>query len=213
MAHETHESRVCTWLGEDDPTRADTATINLEPERLTAHGASRASDYAASWSLSTGENWITEHVTVSVHGTGWSRHLDLQRAPSGSWTVRAASFGDPAQAGLAGLPEPGIADPHALDQALDCDIEYCPATNSMPILRLGLVHDAEAAAELTMAWIRVPSLAVETSQQLYAGSSAYRDDAGAAVVSYSSGDFSSELTVDPDGIVIDYPGLAARRRG
>jgi uncharacterized protein len=213
MAHETHESRVCTWLGEDDPARADTATINLEPERLTAHGASRAPAYAASWSLTTGGNWVTEQVTVSVHGTGWSRHLDLLRAPSGSWTIRTAAFGDPAQAGLAGLPEPGLSDPHALDQALDCDIEYCPATNSMPILRLGLVHDAEAAAELTMAWIRMPSLQVVPSRQLYTGGRAYREDTGAAVVSYSSGDFGAELTVDPDGIVIDYPGLAARRRG
>ncbi|MFD1213218.1 putative glycolipid-binding domain-containing protein [Arthrobacter sp. GCM10027362] len=213
MGHETHESRVCTWLGEDDPGRADTATINLEPERLTAHGASRAPAYAASWSLTTTENWITEHLTISVHGTGWSRHLDMLRAPNGSWTVKAAKFGDPARSGLAGLPEPGIADPHALDQALDCDIEYCPATNSMPILRLGLVHDAGAAAEYTVALVRMPSLEVVPSQQLYAGSRAYDEDSGTALVSYGSGDFSAELLVDSDGIVIDYPGLAVRRRG
>jgi uncharacterized protein len=213
MGHETHESRTCTWLGEDDPARADTATINLEPERLTAHGASRTSSYAASWSLTTAENWITEHLTISVHGTGWSRHLNMLRAPNGSWTVKAAKFGDPSQAGGADLPEPGIADPHALDQALDCDIEFCPATNSMPILRLGLVHDAEAAAEYTMAWIRMPSLQVVPSQQLYAGSRAYDEATGTAGVSYSSGDFSAELMVDSDGIVLDYPGLAARRRG
>ncbi|NKX52265.1 putative glycolipid-binding domain-containing protein, partial [Arthrobacter deserti] len=199
-----------TWLGQDDPARADTATINLEPERLTAHGASRAPAYAASWSLTSGGNWITEHVTASVHGAGWSRHLGLLRAPSGSWTAGTATYGDPGRLGP--LPEPGIADPRALDQALDCDIEYCPATNSMPILRLGLAHDAGAAAEFTMAWVRMPSLAVVPSRQLYAGSRAYSGDAGSAAVSYSSGDFSTELTVDADGIVIDYPGLAARRR-
>ncbi|NKX53481.1 putative glycolipid-binding domain-containing protein [Arthrobacter mobilis] len=212
MGHETHESRICTWLGEDDPRRADTATINLEPERLTAHGASRAPDYAASWSLTTTANWITEHLTISVHGHGWSRHLDMLRAPNGSWTVKATKSGDTTAFGGTGLPEPGIADVHALDQALDCDIEFCPATNSMPILRLGLVHDAEAAAEFTMAWVRMPSLEVVPSQQLYAGNRAYDEDTGAAVVSYSSGDFSTDLTVDADGIVLDYPGLAVRRR-
>jgi hypothetical protein len=213
MGHETHESRTCTWLGQDDPARANTATINLEPERLTAHGASRTSGYAASWSLTTTSNWITEQLSISVHGSGWSRHLDLHRAPNGSWTVKSAVFGDPAAAGGPALPEPGIADVHALDEALDCDIEFCPATNSMPILRLGLVHDAEAAAEYTMAWVRMPSLEVVPSRQLYAGSRAYDPDTGTAAVSYSCGDFGAELTVDADGIVVDYPGLAARRRG
>ncbi|MEV7646418.1 putative glycolipid-binding domain-containing protein [Arthrobacter sp. NPDC089319] len=206
MGHETHESRTVTWLGTDDPQRADTATINLEPERLSAHGASRTADYAASWSLTTTGNWFTENLTVSVHGQGWSRYLVLDRATDGSWRAATKVSGD------AHLPEPGIDDPASLTGAVDCDLGLCPATNTMPILRLGLVHDAEAAAELTVAWVEMPSLRVLGRQQIYSGSRAYDDGTGTAAVTYSSGDFSAELEVDSDGIVIDYPGLATRRR-
>ncbi|MGW6172813.1 putative glycolipid-binding domain-containing protein [Arthrobacter sp. NPDC055138] len=206
MGHETHESRTVTWLGTDDPQRADTATINLEPERLSAHGASRTADYAASWSLTTTGNWFTENLTVSVHGQGWSRYLVLDRATDGSWRAATKVSGD------ADLPEPGIDDPASLTGAVDCDLGLCPATNTMPILRLGLVHDAEAAAELTVAWVEMPSLRVLGRQQIYSGSRAYDDGTGTAAVTYSSGDFSAELEVDSDGIVIDYPGLATRRR-
>ncbi|UNK46646.1 putative glycolipid-binding domain-containing protein [Arthrobacter sulfonylureivorans] len=206
MGHETHESRTVTWLGTDDPQRADTATINLEPERLSAHGASRTADYAASWSLTTTGNWFTENLTVSVHGQGWSRYLVLDRATDGSWRAATKVSGD------SDLPEPGIEDPASLTGAVDCDLGLCPATNTMPILRLGLVHDAEAAAELTVAWVEMPSLRVLGRQQIYSGSRAYDDGTGTAAVTYSSGDFSAEIVVDSDGIVIDYPGLATRRR-
>ena len=206
MGHETHESRTVTWLGTDDPQRADTATINLEPERLSAHGASRTADYAASWSLTTTGNWFTENLTVSVHGQGWSRYLMLDRATDGSWRAATKVSGD------TDLPEPGIEDPASLTGAVDCDLGLCPATNTMPILRLGLVHDAEAAAELTVAWVEMPSLRVLGRQQIYSGSRAYDDGTGTAAVTYSSGDFSAEMVVDSDGIVIDYPGLATRRR-
>jgi uncharacterized protein len=206
MGHETHESRTVTWLGTDDPQRADTATINLEPERLSAHGASRTAGYAASWALTTTGNWFTENLTVSVHGRGWSRYLVLDRATDGSWRAATKVSGD------TDLPDPGIVDPASLTGAVDCDLGLCPATNTMPILRLGLVHDAEAAAELTVAWVEMPSLRVLGRQQIYSGSRAYDDGTGTAAVTYSSGDFSAEVVVDSDGIVIDYPGLATRRR-
>lgn len=206
MGHETHESRTVTWLGSDDPQRADTATINLEPERLSAHGASRTAGYAASWALTTTGNWHTENLTVSVHGRGWSRHLELARTPDGTWSAATKVSGSP------DLPEPGIVDPESLVGAVDCDLGLCPATNTMPILRLGLVHDADTAAELTVAWVEMPSLRVLGRQQVYSGSRAYDDGTGTAAVMYSSGDFSAEIEVDSDGIVIDYPGLATRRR-
>lgn len=206
MAHETHESRTHSWLGEDDPSRADSATINLEPERLTAHGASRTSEYAASWSLTTTQNWFTERLMVTVHGTGWSRHLELLRATNGEWTAEARAWG------TVDLPEPGLADPSALVGAVDCDLGLCPVTNTMPILRLGLVHDEQVSADLAVAFVRMPSLEVVPALQRYTGIKAYDDVTGTALVSFDSGNFSAEVTVDADGIVVDYPGLAQRRR-
>jgi hypothetical protein len=61
-----------------------------------------------------------------------------------------------------------------------------------------------------MAWVDVPSLAVSASRQLYA--SADESLRLGHEVDYSSEDrtFTARLSVDADGLVVDYPGLARR---
>jgi hypothetical protein len=105
--------------------------------------------------------------------------------------------------GDAALPPPGLAQPGSIDGALDCDIGLCPVTNTMPIRRLRLLNAHVPETPLVMAWIEVPSLRVLRSDQVYASSTPGR-------VRYADGDDQAELTVDSDGIVIDYPGLATR---
>ena len=46
-----------------------------------------------------------------------------------------------------------------LDQALDCDLAYCPLTNLMPVLRHRL-HREPGRHDLVMAWVRLPELTV-----------------------------------------------------
>ncbi|MHA7154011.1 putative glycolipid-binding domain-containing protein [Arthrobacter sp. TMN-50] len=208
MAHPLHTSLQHSWQGEDDPGRLDTATINLEADRLTAHGTSRTADYAVSWALATASDWVSHRLTVTVHGQGWSRHLELVRSDEGVWSSETLSSGD------ADLPEPGISDPVGLAGALDCDLGLCPVTNTMPILRLNLVSGDGAPVdetELTMAWVEVPSLRVIPSTQVYRLVRTAREDSP-AIVLYSSGNggLTTELTVDDDGVVLDYPGLARR---
>ena len=210
MANPAHTSLQHSWQGEDDPDRLDTATINLETDRLTAHGTSRTADYAVSWALATTSGWVTQRLTVTVHGQGWSRHLVLARSEEGEWSSDSHSSGDTS------LPEPGIADPKALAAALDCDLGLCPVTNTMPILRLNLLSGDAAPVdetELTMAWVEMPSLRVVPVRQVYSHVRSARED-GPAMVLYSSGNggFTAELTVDDDGVVVDYPGLAMRIR-
>ncbi|MGO2041911.1 MAG: putative glycolipid-binding domain-containing protein [Cellulosimicrobium funkei] len=103
---------------------------------------------------------------MSVRGLGWSRHLDLVRMPDGAWRADVREAGTPPS----GLAAPGVEDPATLDRALDCDIALCPVTNTMPILRLGLLGDDPPAHEthLVMAWVEVPSLRVLRSDQVYA---------------------------------------------
>ena len=208
MANPTHTSLQHSWQGEDDPARIDTATINLETDRLTAHGTSRTADYAVSWALATTLGWVTQRLTVTVHGQGWSRHLELTRSDDGVWSSETLSSGD------TDLPKPGIADPEGMAGALDCDLGLCPVTNTMPILRLNLVSGDGAPVDetaLTMAWVEVPSLRVIPSEQVYSQVRSAREGAPAMVL-YSSGNggFTAELTVDDDGVVVDYPGLARR---
>ncbi len=79
-------TRHVAWTGwDDDPDRLEAATVVVRGDRLAALGTSRATTYATSWALRTGPGWVTEHLDVSVHGVGWSRHLDLVRTPDGAW--------------------------------------------------------------------------------------------------------------------------------
>jgi hypothetical protein len=57
-----------------------------------------------------------------------------------------------------------------------------------------------------MAWVSVPDLGVRASLQRYAFVRKHEDR---AVIRYESldSDFEAELTVDAQGIVVDYPGI------
>jgi len=204
-------TRHVAWTGwDDDPDRLEAATVAVRDDRLAALGTSRATSYATAWALRTGPGWVTEQLDVSVRGLGWSRHLDLVRTPDGAWRADVRESGTPPS----GLATPGIADPASLDDALDCDVALCPVTNTMPILRLGLLGDRPPPDEtrLVMAWVDLPSLAVLRSDQVYAAREPLDPATGQGVVTYTSAtrDFTADLTVDADGLVVDYPHLARR---
>lgn len=207
---------VYSWEGVEHTGRVDNAAINFRPGCLTAFGTSQAGDYAASWALTTTTGWVTKLLTVSVHGisggtaggVSWSRHLELERTDDGVWSSRVRTSGED------DLPAPGIDDSAALAEALDCDLGFCPVTNTMPILRLDLLTKDKAPAdetELTMARVDMPSLQVRPSSQVYTQVKALQPGRHALVL-HSSGSrgFTTELTVDEDGTVVEYPGLARR---
>ncbi|MBE7700897.1 putative glycolipid-binding domain-containing protein [Oerskovia sp. Sa1BUA8] len=204
--------RYVTWAGEDDPDRLDTAVLSLGADRFECLGTSRSATWVTAWSLTTGPQWVTRRLEVTARGQGWSRDLLLERSGSGEWTARVSHTG----AAPVDLATPGIEDPSALAGALDCDLALCPVTNSMPILRLGLLGERAPVepTPLTMAWVVVPSLRVLRSDQVYAPGAPYDPGAGRAVVTYTSAtrDVTADLTVDADGLVIDYPHLARRVR-
>ena len=62
-----------------------------------------------------------------------------------------------------------------------------------------------------MAWVSVPSLAVTLDEQRY---TLLGLDGGDVCVRFDSGDgfFAAVLRCDPDGVVLDYPGIARRVR-
>jgi hypothetical protein len=119
----------------------------------------------------------------------------------GSWATRATSVRVGRQSielradGLGGWSVDGTerADLHG---CTDVDLEFTPATNTLPIRRLGL--EPGQSAEIEAAWVRVSSLEVERSTQRY-------ERIGERRFRYSSGDFAAELDVDGHGLVLDYP--------
>jgi hypothetical protein len=81
---------------------------------------------------------------------------------------------------------------------VDVDLSFTPATNTLPIRRLGLEVGDEA--EIHVAWLVWPELSVRPVLQRYArlAEDRYR---------YAQDDFEAELTVDEHGLVLEYEGL------
>lgn len=83
--------------------------------------------------------------------------------------------------------------------ALDVDLGFTPATNTLPIRRLGLAIGA--AADVTAAWFDPADRRLKPLRQRYERLDADR-------YRYSSPDhgFEADLTVDQYGVVTHYPG-------
>jgi uncharacterized protein len=87
-----------------------------------------------------------------------------------------------------------------LDGCIDLDLAFTPATNTLPIRRLGLA--VGESAEVSAAWLRFPEMALERLDQRYTRlrESLYRYES-------ADGSFTRELTVNTAGLVLEYPGI------
>ncbi|MFO7274764.1 MAG: putative glycolipid-binding domain-containing protein [Bacillota bacterium] len=113
------------------------------------------------------------------------RELRLRRDPDGTWHDGR------------GAPLPDLAG------CIDVDISVTPFTNTLPIRRLQLAPGQ--SAEIRVAYIQVPELLVRPVRQRYTntGGGRYRYEA------LETG-FTTLLSVDDDGLVLEYPGCFRR---
>jgi hypothetical protein len=83
-----------------------------------------------------------------------------------------------------------------LDDAIDVDLNFSPITNTLPIRRLA--PRIGATVDVTAAWIRFPSQAVEPQPQSYTrlAQRRYRYESKSGYV--------AEVDVDDLGLVVDY---------
>jgi uncharacterized protein len=92
----------------------------------------------------------------------------------------------------------------ALDGCIDVDLTATPFTNTLPIRRLRLEPDERHV--IRVVYVNVPELSVHAVEQAYTcieTSRRYRYEG------LDTG-FSAEISVDGDGLVLDYPGLFRR---
>jgi hypothetical protein len=194
--------RAVAWV-KDDPFEVEFAEVALASHSVSAEGVAIAGGplpYRLDYVLETAASYVTSRLWVRSRGEGWRRTLDLRRGPSGLWTVTAD------EEGTVDLPPSG-GDPTAFAGALDCDLGRSPVTNLMPILRYKLLAGG-GRVELTVAWVSVPELSVRADGQRYAPLGGATDPR----VRYeaSDGSFAADITLDSDGLVVEYPGIARR---
>ena len=182
--------RALAWQGVEE-WLAEHAQIDLGDDGVMATGVQLGVDpepYLVEYRLDAPSGWITRRLEVEASGAGWRRSLSLEHDGRGGWTAD-------------GKPVPDV------DGALDCDLAFSPLTNLMPVRRLAL-HEAAGSHDLAMAWVSVPDLAVHRSPQRY-------QHLRPGVVRFASldSDFTADLELDADGLVVRYPGLAERVAG
>lgn len=199
--------RRLTWA-KDDPFGAEQSVVELPAGGgLVATGVaigSAPAPYRLDYELETDAGLVTRRLHVVAAGDGWQRELELRRDDAGWHAETAVEGRGPLDR------EPG-GDLAALGPAaLDCDLGLSPLTNTLPVRRHGFLRDGPR--ELTMAWVSVPDLAVHAEGQRY---TFVRDETGGDVlVRFDSldGSFTADIRFDPDGFVLDYPGIARRLR-
>lgn len=200
--------RALFWRRLDTP--GTEMALCSDRQGLHARGTMLCADplpFACHYELFTDDGWQTARFEATVEGAGFIRTLKMEHY-SGRWRVTASEQGDLdaalRAAGRPAGPMPGCEDPDALADAADVDLFASPLTNTLPLRRLQMAGAAPGTAtKITAAWVLLPSLAVLPADQTYA--------IGAdGVVHYSSGTFAADLTVDADGFVTHYPGLAER---
>jgi uncharacterized protein len=160
----------------------DRCQLDTGPDGLRLRGTvltpEHGSPLEVRYLIETGPDGLTRRVELELDGGSARRVLLADGAGHWHWE------GGPELAEVGG--------------ALDVDLTVTPATNTLPIRRLGL--GTGQAADLRMAWVQFPGLEVLASEQRY-------ERLAPARWRFSTGDFEAELLVDPDGLVLDYGGL------
>lgn len=131
------------------------------------------------YTVITDHEWRTRTVGARVHRLDSDRRLALGSDGAGSWHSNDRPIID-------------------LYGAEDVDLGWTPATNSLPIRRLGLA--VGESRRVTAAWIGYPDTSVVRLDQEYErlDEHTYR---------YGAGELSVDLTVDAMGRVTRYPGV------
>jgi hypothetical protein len=179
--------RALAWHGVEE-WLAEHAQIDLGDDGVLATGVQLGVDpepYLLEYRLDVPNGWITRRLDVEASGAGWRRSLTLEHDGHGRWTVDGERASE-------------------VDGAFDCDLAFSPLTNLMPVRRSGL-HERAGSEDFVMAWVSVPDLRVHASPQRYEH---VRPD----VVRFVSldDDFTADLELDDDGLVVRYPRLAER---
>lgn len=174
----------------------ESVRVQLSGNRIKAYGcivaAATASHpaFSASYDLITDDRGATKRLSLTVTLAERERQLSIARDEENMWMVQDQS---------------NQTKREGFDGALDVDVVFSPFFNALPIRRTGLYQRSETIA-LPVVYVRVPELTVELATITYT-SEGPDPKAG---IKLKSPVAETILTVDDDGFILDYPGLAER---
>ena len=186
---------ILTWRAHD-VSRMESVRVQLSGNRIKAYGRIVAAEtgshpaFSASYDLVTDEAGATKRLSLSVTLAERERQLSIARDEENMWLVQDHS---------------GETKRAAYDGALDVDVIFSPFFNALPIRRTGLYQRTESVT-LPVVYVRLPGLSVDAATISYSSAGAGAE----AGIKLHSPVAETRVTVDSDGFILDYPGLAER---
>src|SRR5262249_42290695 len=134
--------------------------------------------FAVAYRVRCDDQERTASASLRVKQGGVRQQCTLERSSAGRWTLNGSEMPQ-----LTGL--------------VDVDLSVTPSTNTPPIRRLHLAIGQRA--EVTAAWVKLPSLVIVPLRQTYrrVGSYSYEYEAPEL-------DFAAELECDDDAVIRTY---------
>jgi hypothetical protein len=185
---------ILTWRAHDD-SRMESARVQLSGNRIKAYGrivASAAATnpaFSASYDLVTDESGATKRLSLSVTMAERDRQLSIARDEENMWLITDHQGQTRA----------------SYEGALDVDVVFSPFFNALPIRRTGLYRRTDSV-NLPVVYVSLPDLTVKQASISY---NSLGPDSGEGIKLHSPV-AETTITVDNDGFILDYPGLAAR---
>jgi len=153
------------------------------------HAEPGGGGWTASYRLVVREDGDVERASFTSATAARERHLTLNRTEDGYWLLDTGSGGSRTDFG----------------GAVDLDLAGSVTFNALPIRRLDL-HREVGEHTLPVVYVALPELEPSVVHQTYRVVST----GDSSVVEFRQDDFTSDLRIDGDGFVIDYPGVAGR---
>ena len=151
-------------------------------------GVSNRLPFRLHYEITCDSNWKVKELGLTILSSS-GKSIKIQADGQGHWSTNT---GDP-------VP--------SLEGCIDVDISATPFTNTLPIRRLAL--SPGQSAELLVAYASIPEIELKPERQRYTCLE-WNTDRGLYKYEGLESGFSTELPVDSEGLVIDYPGLFKR---
>ena len=170
----------------------ESVRVQLSNNRIKAHGrivaaaTQTAPAFSASYDLVTDESGATKRLSLTVTLAERERQLSIARDEENMWLVQDHS---------------GQTNRASYDGALDVDMIFSPFFNALPIRRTGLYRRNDSMS-IPVVYVSLPDITVNPVTISYSSAS--------DGIKLHSPVADTTVTVDSDGFILDYPGLAER---